>query len=117
MRTFLRRCPRSHDILANLADFLPRINMPRPLVRARAIACSFLLAFSAARIEGQTGSGVIRGVVLDPQGTGVVGATVTLIVPDGGRIREVQTGSAGEFVFPNLQPDAYDIGAEAPGFK
>jgi hypothetical protein len=91
--------------------------MPKPLARVRATAISLLLAFSVAPVDGQTGSGVIRGVVLDLQGSGVVGAKMTLTVPDGGRTREVQTGSDGEFVFPNLQPGAYDIGAEAAGFK
>jgi hypothetical protein len=91
--------------------------MSKPLASVPTIVLSFPLAFTVARVDGQTGAGVIRGVVLDPQGSGVAGAKVTLTVPDGDRTREVQTSSDGELVFPNLQPGAYDIGAEAAGFK
>ena len=90
--------------------------MSKLLASLRAFACSLLLAVTVARLDGQTAS-LIRGLVLDPQGGGVVGAKVALTLPGGSTTREVKTSAEGEFAFPNLRPATYDVQVEAEGFK
>ena len=57
----------------------------------------------------------LRGVVTDPSGAGVPGASVTLTGP-GGLVRVVQTGNNGSYSIANLPPGAYTLRIAASGF-
>jgi hypothetical protein len=65
----------------------------------------------------QTGAASITGVVVDPAGGAVTTATITARDLETGVTRAVQTGPGGQFTISPLQVGAYEISAEATGFK
>ncbi|HUQ90549.1 MAG TPA: carboxypeptidase-like regulatory domain-containing protein [Bryobacteraceae bacterium] len=59
----------------------------------------------------------LSGIVTDPSGATVEGATVQLESQSKGlRLREVTTGRDGRYAFPQISPDRYRINATAKGF-
>jgi Carboxypeptidase regulatory-like domain len=62
-------------------------------------------------------SGTIQGVVTDPSGAAVVGATVTLTNTDTSTSRTGVTNDAGNFNFANMPPANYDLSVSKPGFR
>jgi hypothetical protein len=79
---------------------------------AAAIAC-----LTCAPLLAQVTSGTISGVVKDPSGAYINGATVTITDPSNGLTRTVTTSDSGEFSAPGLYPGTYTIKVESPGFK
>ena len=61
-------------------------------------------------------SGTISGVVKDPSGAVVTGATVSINNPVSGYDRTTTTDSAGSFTFSNIPPNPYHLSVEAKGF-
>src|SRR5437870_8438145 len=61
--------------------------------------------------------GSLGGVVTDPQGASVAGASVTVRHNETRRERQVSTTDQGTFVFPLLEPGTYTVIVEASGFK
>src|SRR5262245_65025376 len=83
------------------------------------LAFSFAFALfllSAARGSAQT-SGEITGLVTDPSGAAVSGATVTVTNKATGATRMATTNSEGLYAFPSLLPGMYELKVEAAGFK
>src|SRR5450755_1612740 len=64
----------------------------------------------------QTG-GQVTGLVTDPSGSVIVGATVTVTNSQTNVGRTTTTNSAGDYTFPALQPGVYNVRAEMPGFE
>src|ERR1700756_4964858 len=62
-------------------------------------------------------AGQITGVVTDPTGSVVVGASVTVTNVATNVARTTVTNSAGNYSFPALQPGIYDVKAEMRGFQ
>jgi len=81
----------------------------------RQLAMFALAAASAA--YAQTISGSITGTVLDSSGNVIVSVPVKLIAERTGEERSSVTNENGDFLFPALQPGAYTIRVEQPGFK
>ncbi len=86
------------------------------------IACGILacvaVAGGAATGWAQSAStGQLRGVIRDPQGAVVGGASVTLVEQATGSKREATAGSGGDFAFTLLTPGKYRLEARAAGFK
>ncbi|HML16086.1 MAG TPA: TonB-dependent receptor [Bryobacteraceae bacterium] len=63
-----------------------------------------------------TGAGTIQGVVTDPTGASIPGATVTIHNPVSGYQRDGTTGEDGAFVFRNVPPNPYHLAVTANGF-
>ncbi len=59
----------------------------------------------------------IQGVVTDPQGAIVEGATVTLTAKETNISKTTTTDSGGVYAFPGLAPGHYSVVAEKAGFK
>ena len=83
---------------------------------------SLLLAASvcflfASLASAQNFSGSITGRLVDPQGSGIPGAKVTVIDVDKGVSTTVRTDATGEFTFPVLDPGTYNLEAAAQGFQ
>src|SRR5579862_2484431 len=73
----------------------------------------FALSFpSFAQTVGQ-----VTGLVTDPSGSVIVGATVTITNSQTNIVHKTTTNSAGNYAFPALQPDVYNLKAEMPGFE
>ena len=71
----------------------------------------------AAAAQSQATTGVIRGVVSDPSGAPVVGATVTLRETQTGFQRQVTTNDRGVFVASLLPLGTYDVTGRAVGYN
>jgi hypothetical protein len=74
-----------------------------------------LLLTSAGMALAQETTGAIHGRIVDSQGLGVPGATVTAAGPQGAKT--AVTDTEGRFSLPFLTPGAYDVRAQLDGFK
>ena len=72
---------------------------------------------SASFLLGQVFTAGLSGVVLDPNGAVVPGATVSLRNNATGDSREGAADSEGRYNFAQLSPGLYQLSATAPGFK
>src|SRR5213078_89375 len=59
----------------------------------------------------------ISGVIHDPSGAVIPGATVTVTNPATNLVRTAISNEAGVYNFPVLQPGKYNIKVELPGFR
>src|ERR1700742_4428715 len=64
-----------------------------------------------------SGSGTVRGTVLDPTGSAIPGATVQIVNPVSSYNRTTQTDSHGNFEFDNIPYNNYHSVASAHGFQ
>jgi len=75
-----------------------------------------LLTMSTVVGFAQT-SGEISGLVTDPSGAAVSGATVTITSKATQATRNVTTNNEGLYSFPSLGPGLYELKVEQSGFK
>jgi hypothetical protein len=83
--------------------------------RVVALVVGFFLV-SVASVLSQTGTTSLRGVVSDPKGAVLPGATVTITNSQNGFSRVVKTNGQGEYQFLQLQPATYTVTASVSGF-
>src|SRR5579872_2466621 len=78
-----------------------------------------LLAFGALPLFGQSQqtAATLSGIVTDPQGARVAGATVTITNLAQDFTRTFTTDSSGAYSFTLLPPAVYSLKVEAQGFK
>ena len=76
-------------------------------------ACAVFLA-TAAHAQFKAS---IQGTVMDPQGTAVPGAKVTIANQDTGVSRDTVASGEGFYRIGELPPGKYSVTVEAPGFK
>lgn len=74
----------------------------------------FIVAFTITSAAQSTGT--LRGLVSDPSGAVVPGATVA-ILQSGGPTRSAKTNSNGTYEISNLPPGKYTVTANAQGFN
>ena len=73
------------------------------------------LLVSALSVYAQETTGTLRGRIVDSQGLGVPGVTVTVTGPQG--VKTAVTDTDGRFNVPFLTPGAFAVRAELQGFK
>ena len=61
--------------------------------------------------------GTVVGTVSDPSGAPVEGATIRAISSATNEARTTTSSGAGTYSIPNMQPGAYRLEVELPGFK
>ncbi|HKQ76938.1 MAG TPA: carboxypeptidase regulatory-like domain-containing protein [Blastocatellia bacterium] len=103
--------------LSVLSERLSRL--PLMTVYAPSLALCFCLLAGAASVSlaQTTGSATLRGVVKDPNGAVVAGATVTLKSVRTQSERKAKSNSDGNYAFAAIEPGAYELKVEAGGFK
>ena len=87
---------------------------------SKKVLFAFLLfnAVLALPLAAQDVSGTIEGTVLDPTGSSVANATVTVTNQLRNQvIRTITTGSSGAYSAPFSPVGTYSVKVEAPGFK
>ena len=85
--------------------------------RIRDLVLLFTLALTCALTGyAQNATTSLRGVVKDPSGAVVPGATITLLNTASGQAVTATSGSSGEYQLQQLQPAKYTITATASGF-
>ena len=84
----------------------------------RLLKYSFLLlVLSLAGVSfGQNASTSLRGLVTDPTGAAIPGATVVIVNSANGARVDAVTNSQGEYSLQQIPPGTYTITATAPGF-
>jgi hypothetical protein len=82
------------------------------------VALCCLFALSPSAVMGQASStGTITGLVTDPSGAAVSGATITLTDKATNTPRATTSNDAGRYVFANIFPGIYDIRITMKGFR
>ena len=76
----------------------------------------FCLVCATLSAQSSIIGGALEGIVTDPSGARVPGATVIAREPETGRTRQVSTGGEGVFRIPELPPGTYQISVSFPGF-
>src|SRR6202034_2023881 len=84
--------------------------------RAGYLAFIALLAFGASA-KAQLDTGSISGVIEDPAGRVVAGATVTAVSNATGTRYSTVSSNTGYYVFPSARTGAYELSVNAAGFK
>jgi len=70
----------------------------------------------ATLVSAQNATGAINGIVKDPTDAVIPSASVTVTNNATGAMRQLTTGSEGNFTAENLAPGEYDVKVEAKGF-
>ena len=86
----------------------------------KVLALAALLPLLGSFASAQTissGSGAVRGSVVDPSGAVIKGATVSIENPVSQYNRTTQTDAQGNFEFDNVPFNNYHASASAPGFS
>jgi hypothetical protein len=82
--------------------------------------CLAMLALMACvasgKLTAQSTFGSLRGSALDPAGSAIPGATITLVGLDDNSQHKAISGDTGGFEFENLKPGRYQVLGEAHGF-
>ncbi len=82
-----------------------------------ALIFSLVVLLIAAAAPAQEYRSTLSGRVLDAQQAVVPGAKITLVAVETGARYETVAGAEGQYTVPFLPPGAYNISAEAQGFK
>ncbi len=81
-----------------------------------AVSCALASVLGAGSAVAQSNSGSVSGLVSDPSGAVVPGATITVSNPGSGYTRNVRTDAAGRYQFQNVPFNLYHVLVTAPGF-
>jgi len=80
--------------------------------------CLAVLLVCTSPVWAQSGTtGALTGVVTDPSGGVISGATVTLTNTGTGQTRTATTDASGNYKFSQIPPGTYSLKFEASGFK
>src|SRR5947209_2477876 len=86
--------------------------------KLQVLLCTAVCLFLArGTVLGQGLTGQISGLVQDPSGGAMAGATVTLTNTGTLQAKDLATDTSGVFIFPQLLAGTYTIRVVAPGFK
>src|ERR1035437_3436450 len=83
--------------------------------RVLLIPACFAIALVTA--HAQSNYAVVRGSILDPQHRPVAGAHIHITAAGTGAEREVVSNATGLYEVAGLQPGAYKMAVDSPGFK
>ncbi|MEZ5356471.1 MAG: TonB-dependent receptor [Bryobacteraceae bacterium] len=80
-------------------------------------AFASILSLTAPALVAQSFQGGVRGRIHDQSGAAIPTAKVTLTAQATNVSRSTLSNDAGEYSFPAVNPEAYSITVESPGFK
>src|SRR5262245_66324432 len=86
------------------------------LSRIMPATLALCLAFPATSVGAQTATtGTIEGIVTDPNGAVVPGATIKVTSPNLIRVQTATSDTQGRYRIANLPPGKYTVSVEATG--
>src|SRR5262245_11320232 len=99
--------------------YLRDSNMSSIMRKLLAAAPTLLIAIliSTTPAMAQNNKGAVVGTVRDPNEALVSKAQIKVVSVKNGEVRETETGDEGTFTVTNLEPGAYDVTVQAPGFQ
>jgi len=83
----------------------------------RTVFVFFCLAIALVTAHAQSNYAVVRGTILDPQHRPIAGARIHITSSGTGAVREVVSNAAGLYEIAALQPGAYALAVDSPGFN
>lgn len=83
----------------------------------RIVAVVFCFAIALVTAHAQSNYAVVRGSILDPQHRPIAGAHIVITASGTGAAREVVSNATGLYEIAGLQPGAYKLAVDSPGFK
>jgi hypothetical protein len=83
----------------------------------RIVLVVFCLAVALVTAHAQSNYAVVRGSILDPQHRPIAAARVHITAKGTGTEREVVSNATGLYEIAGLQPGAYTLAVDSPGFK
>ncbi len=89
------------------------------MTKAAHVLCVLALALAqntSAFAQSDVSTAAFKGTVTDPNGSVVVGATITVTSVDKGISKSAKSGSDGTYRISLLQPGVYEVQVEAQGF-
>jgi Carboxypeptidase regulatory-like domain/TonB dependent receptor-like, beta-barrel len=89
----------------------------RRVLRAATLASLLLISLVASVFAQRADRGILTGVVQDPTGKNVLGASVKVKNDDTGVVTDLVTNDAGSYSSPSLVLGNYSITVEMVGFK
>lgn len=99
----------------------PSINRRRPSTRTKLLipflALALLLPLAALRLAAQNRAGKTSGSIHDPNGAGVLNATIVMSNHDANTIDMTTTDREGNFSFVGLPAGKYELQVYKPGFQ
>src|SRR5260370_11952691 len=75
------------------------------------------VTLGALVVSAQVSTGTISGVVQDPSGAVIAGATVTIRDVDTGAVRTLNSDAGGRYIAAVLPVGNYEVTAEQSGFQ
>ena len=75
------------------------------------------LAIAPITTHAQSNYAMVRGSILDPQHRFIIGARIHISAKGTGSERDVVSNSTGLYEIAGLQPGAYTLTVDSPGFK
>ena len=76
----------------------------------------FILLLCVASLSAQTHTGSTRGILTDPHGDVINGATIRLTSDETTETRTTQSNGEGEYIISSLKPGSYQLEIAAGGF-
>src|SRR5438128_2489876 len=87
-------------------------------MRKRSIAAVVVLCLVfAVSAFSQSSNGSLGGIVQDPSGALVPGATITVTNTGTGIVNTTISNESGAYSFPSVAPGTYKVTAALPGFR
>jgi TonB family protein len=93
------------------------VPVPPPAAKPQRQTLAMAPAPPAPAPAAEQAAGAIAGIVTDPSGARIPGASIRLRSADGSQEQTIAANSAGEFAFPAVSAGAYDLEFRVPGFK
>jgi hypothetical protein len=88
-----------------------------PLKRGALSCLLFLLVLALLPPSARAQAGAVHGTVADPTGAVIPGATIQLVDPISGFDHSATSDATGQFAFPNVPFNTYQLSAQANGFN
>ncbi|HYK34872.1 TonB-dependent receptor [Alloacidobacterium sp.] len=85
-------------------------------VLAAAIAAAVMLFFVTPPVHSQQATTSLRGVITDPSGDLVPGASITITRSATGQVLQTTSNASGEYQFQQLAPGTWTVKVSAAGF-
>ncbi len=94
-----------------------KLNHRMLLIPVSAVCLMVLMLLASSTAWAQQAAGSITGLVLDPSGSAVANATVTVRDVDRGTTWTTKTTDAGLYEFPQIAVGNVQVKVEAAGFS